>query len=476
MRGVSFTRVVTVLALAAAIVVVGLMLFARGGGDDYKVKARFQNASQVVKGGLVQISGKRVGEVAELDLTADGQAELTLSIKDEHAPLPADTIAEIRQFGLSGPASRYVDLRLPADRKDTIEDGGTLAANNTISQVEIDQLFSIYEPETRKGVTAAIRGSERQYYKPSPAGESQGKGFGKQANRGWLYLDPTLVASTRLFQELNRDTDELERFIVESSGLVGSLAERRDDLAGLVDNLADTTGAIARPRSGDGGALADAIHQLPPFMRRANTTYVNLRATLDDLDPLVEDAKPVVKKALPYVRELRFTVQDLQPTIEDLSYVIRRDGANNDLVELNQLQPRVRDIAVGPVQRNGEEREGALPAAAEALEGATPRVAFARPYSTDFMGWLDDFSHTGQYDALGSFSRVGSHFSAFSIKEGVLAPLAPTLRGSALREAAQIGHNNRCPGAAERDPGDGSTPFRPLADYNCDPTQIPLGP
>ena len=286
----TLTRVATVLALVGAVVVVAFVLFGAGGGDDYRVKARFQNASQLVKGGLVQIGGNRVGEVTELDLTSDGQAELTLSIKDEHAPLPAGTIAEIRQFGLSGPASRYVDLELPADREETIADGGTLPANNTISQVEIDQLFSIYNPETRKGVTAGIRGSERLYYKPSRAGEDKGEGFGRQANKGWLYLDPTLVASTRLFQELNRDTDDLERFIVESSGLVGDLAERRDDLAGLVDNLADTTGAIARPRSGDGGALADAIHQLPPFMRRANTTYVNLRATLDDLDPLVEDA------------------------------------------------------------------------------------------------------------------------------------------------------------------------------------------
>ena len=35
-------------------------------------------------------------------------------------------------------------------------------------------------------------------------------------------------------------------------------------------------------------------------MRRANTTYVNLRATLDDVDPLVRDFKPVAKKLRPY--------------------------------------------------------------------------------------------------------------------------------------------------------------------------------
>jgi phospholipid/cholesterol/gamma-HCH transport system substrate-binding protein len=457
-------RVATVLALVGAIVVVGWILFG-GGGESYTVKARFQNASQVVRGGLVQISGKRVGEIMELDLTDDGQAELTLEIKDEHAPLPEGTIAEIRQFGTSGPASRYIDLKLPKQREDKIPDGGVIDADRTISGVEFDQLFSIFNKDTRRGVRQVIRGSMRQYY------DRRG-GYGPQANEGWLYLDPSIVASTRLLDELNRDTPKLERFITETSHLVGDLAERRDDLAGLVDNLAETTGAISRPPN----ALAEAIHELPPFMRRANTTFVNLRATLDDLDPLVEDAKPVVRKALPYIRELRHLTQDLAPTIDDLATLTRRPGRNNDLIELLRLQRPLRDIAIGPVQANGRERRGALPEAADALEGAAERVAFARPYSVDFTGWLDDFSHTGQYDALGGFSRVGSAFSAFSVKEGILAPLAPTARGSALREEAVIGQNNRCPGSAERDSfGDGSTPWRPYPEYNCDPTMVPPG-
>jgi ABC-type transporter Mla subunit MlaD len=61
-------RVATVLALVIAIVTIGWILF-DGGGESYTVKARFQNASQVVRGGLVQIAGKRVGEIKELDLT-----------------------------------------------------------------------------------------------------------------------------------------------------------------------------------------------------------------------------------------------------------------------------------------------------------------------------------------------------------------------------------------------------------------------
>ena len=243
------------------------------------------------------------------------------------------------------------------------------------------------------------------------------------------------MSASRLFGELNRDTPELRRFITESSGLVGDLADRRDDLASLVSNLADTTGAIQRPR----GALGDAIDQLPPFMRRANTTYVNLRAALDDLDPLVSEFKPVAKKLRPYTAELRRLTGDADRPCATWPGVIRRPGAANDLVELARLTPRLRDIAVGPVRRNGKEREGALPATAEALASATPRIAFARPYSVDFTGWLDDFSHSGNYDAMGGFARIGTHVNAFSFKNGVIEPIAPALRAESFKSLADAG-------------------------------------
>ncbi len=456
------TRALVIGVLITATVLVALLTFG-GGGDGYVLKARFENAGQVVKGGLVEIAGKQVGTVTGQRLTADGMAELTMEVDEEWAPIPRGTHAQIRQFGLSGPASRYVDLQLPTGerRGADLPDGALLGTESTTSNVDIDEIFAIFDRRTRESLKGVIRGSARQY-----------TGEGKRASEGLLYLDPALVSASRLFGELNRDTPKLRRFIRETSGLVGDVADRRDDLASLVSGLSDTTNAIARPR----GALGDAIHQLPPFLRRANTTYVNLRATLDDLDPLVTDFKPVAKKLRPYTAEVRRLVQDAQPTVRDLARVIRRPGAANDLVELARLTPRLRDIAAGPVKRNGKEREGALPAAAEALAGATPRIAFARPYSTDFTGWLDDFSHSGNYDALGGFARIGTHVNAFSFKSGTIAPIAPPLRAQSFKELAVLGQNNRCPGSAERDTGDRSTPFRPSPGFNCDPTQLPPGP
>src|SRR4029450_8337696 len=40
-------------------------------------------------------------------------------------------------------------------------------------------------------------------------------------------------------------------------------------------------------------SLSTAVGELPRFMRSFNTTAVNLRSALDDVDPLVDAAKPV---------------------------------------------------------------------------------------------------------------------------------------------------------------------------------------
>ena len=453
-------RALALAAIIGASVLLAVLMFG-GGGSDYRLRAQFLNAGQVVNGGIVTIAGKQVGKVAGQRLTPEGLAELELSIDDDWSPLPAGTHAQIRQFGLSGPASRYIALRLPdGATRAHLEDGAVLTTDETTSNVDLDELFATFNPRTRRALRGVFRGSARQY-----------AGQGRNAAAGWLYLDPSLVSATRLFEEVNRDSDELRRFVRETAHLVGDVAEKREDLAGLVDNLADTTGAIVRPE----GALAEAIERLPPFLRQANTTYVTLRSTLDGIEPLVETAKPVAKKLLPYTRELRGFVTDLKPTVNDLAPVLRRPGRSNDLVELMRATPPLRDIAVGPVRRNGEEREGALPAAAEALAGATPRFAFARPYSVDFTGWLDDFSHSGNVDAMGGFARIGTHVNAFSIKNGVLGPLSPLARGETLKDLLVSGQYNRCPGSVERDRGDGSMPWRPSEDFNCDPTQVPVG-
>jgi phospholipid/cholesterol/gamma-HCH transport system substrate-binding protein len=445
--------VVLVAVVAVALVCV-LFLLRAGGG--YTVTAYFSDASQLVKGNDVKVSGLPAGTVEDLRLTKDGQAAVRMRVSGDYAPLRDGTRATVRMASLSGVANRYVELQVGPHGGKEIPDGGTLRQDATTTAVDLDQLFNTFDEDTRKSLQKVLQGSARQH-----------KGRGDEMAAALPYLNPSLSASSRLFNELDRDSRLLGRFVVASSQLVTDLADRRDDLAGLVDDLATTTTAIGSRQS----ELSDSIARLPDVMRRANTTFVNLRAALDDLDPLVDESKPVAKKLRPLLAELRPLAQDARPTLRDLAALLRSPGASNDALELMRAQVPLRNVAVRDTREDGKDREGAFPASTKALTEATPEIAFFRPYTSDLLGWFDDFSHSGTYDALGASSRVAPHASAFSLLGGQLSVVPPQLRDEVQSATLNTGQRNRCPGSAEHIAADKSNPYKPSPDYDCDDSQ-----
>jgi phospholipid/cholesterol/gamma-HCH transport system substrate-binding protein len=417
MRSVSRVgRVAAIGAVLVAVVLVGIVLFRGGGG--YTVSAVFQNAGQIVKGNLVEVAGVQAGSVKGISITPNGQAKITFSVNKDYAPLPANTKAVVRQASQSGYANRYIELQLPPGSHKglpTIRNGGTLTEAQTVSTVDIDQLFNTLDPSTRKALQDFFKGSAAQY-----------AGVTKQANIGLHYLNPALSTSSRLFNELNRDTPVLEHFLGDSAHLVTAVAQKSNDLAALVQNLNATTAAIGSQKA----ALADSIGRLPDFMRNANTTFVNLRAALNDVDPLVNASKPVAKKLKPFLDQVQPLARDAKPTVHDLNQVIRQPGQNNDLVELTQTLTPLAHIAVDTAQRNGANRAGSFPESTKALTDSAPVIAFGRPYTPDLFGWFDDFSTTGDYDALGQISRTQTVFNTTSADTSVLNSLG--LGGSGL--------------------------------------------
>src|SRR6185436_8857312 len=215
-----------VLALVLlAIVAVALLLFRGDGG--YTVTAEFINAGQIVKGNEVKAGGVAIGSVKSIDVTQDGHAKVQFSIKDgDYKPLRRGTEVMIKQASLSGIANRYIDLKLGPANGEEIPDGGTIGPDETATAVELDQIFNMFDPRTRKGLQDFFKGSAAMLH-----------GKGNELRRGVHYLNPALSTGARLFKELTRDDALLERFLVDSGTLVNALASRRDDLTGVVGNL-----------------------------------------------------------------------------------------------------------------------------------------------------------------------------------------------------------------------------------------------
>jgi phospholipid/cholesterol/gamma-HCH transport system substrate-binding protein len=466
-------RVAAVLALIGAVIVVLLLVL--GGGSPYTVTAQFANASQLVTGNNVNVAGVPVGSVKEISLSDDGQALVKMEISDDaYAPLPQGTEATIRSQSLSGIANRYVDLALPAEEGGpAITDGGTISQADTTSEVDLDQLFNTLDRPTVSSIKRVIRGFARSY-----------EGVGPQANRGFYYLNPFLSTSRRVFAELNSDQANLDSLVVDAAGLTSTLAQKSPEISQLVANLEGMLGTIGSEQE----SLASAVSQLPDFMRQFDTTAVNLRAALDDVQPLVNASRPVARKLQPFTKRLRGFSRDAVPTVRNLNGIIAAPGQANDLIELIRLQDPLAEIGVGPVARNGASRPGALPASADSLRDSLPQVSTLRAYSPELTGWFDDFGHSGFPDAFGGIGRISTTLNTFTPSVpgvsvcGVLQLPSPIGTGACqLLDPSQLSSElpgikylQRCPGANER--GFTEEQLTQAGSVECDPSQTPLGP
>jgi phospholipid/cholesterol/gamma-HCH transport system substrate-binding protein len=426
--------------LVVAVVAVGIVLFGGGGGTKYTLI--FQNASQLVKDDDVQIGGHRVGSITSIELTDDNQASVGIELEDGWT-LHQGTTATVRLTSLSGVANRYIALTPGPTNRPVVEGGATLDAQDTTSAVDLDQIFDMLDPKTRKGLQNLIQGFATQY-----------AGKGPQANEALKYFAPALSSTSSLAAELTKDQSSFQDFVLNTAGLVTSLSERREQITSLVSNANTTAGAVAQQNQG----LGDALQVLPQTLRQGSTTFVNLRSTLDDLNQLVDVSKPATKNLAAFLKEVRPLLKGANPTLQSLSKTFAQPGPNNDLADLLKESPGLTSAAVKAVPHN-----------VEALEKVTPVLKFLRPYTPDFVGWLRDFGQsTSNYDANGHYARVQPIFDSYRLDQNNTLQVIPP---SQKLDGFQTGVVKRCPGAATQFPADGSAPFRDSdGKLDCDPS------
>ena len=192
-------------------------------------------------------------------------------------------------------------------------------------------------------------------------------------------------------------------------------------------------------------------------MRRANTTFVNLRAALDDVDPLVDASKPVAERARALPRRgARVRGGRRAHGRATCAQAVRRPGRRNDLIDFVKSVPPLADIAVETQARaTASDARGRVPGRPSRRSRAARRIiAAGRPYTQDFLGWFDDFSTTGGgFDALGAYARGLISFAEFT---GPIQPLLGTASPRGRSGPVKRDQFKRCPGAAEEAADDGS--------------------
>ena len=254
------------------------------------------------------------------------------------------------------------------------------------------------------------------------------------------------------------------------AGSATTVSERGAELSSAIGNANAAFGAIAKQNA----ALGTSLRLLPPTFRQANTTFVNLRAALDDVEPLIETSGTATKELAPFLAELRPFFSKATPVFKDLRLTVRRKGFANDAAELLGALPAVQQRA-----------SRAFPHSEGAIAAFQPNLNFIRAYAPDLF---NGFARLGQvsapYDGNGHYVRTSfSDLNLFKYDGGsrALEPIEPSEQYDVFGSSAGV--KRRCPGGASQPAADGSSPFvepphsgSGITTSDCNPADAPPGP
>jgi len=430
-------------ALALVVLIVAYLIFSGGGGANYQLL--FDEANQLVKGDQVQVGGVPVGSIKNIVLTHDFKALITIQVDSSLTPLHEGTTAQVRVPSLTSVANRYIALSPGPNNQPALAAGATLPTVATHGVVDLDQLFNIFNPQTRRALQEVLQGSAEQY-----------AGAGVDFNLSTKYFSPSLAATDHIFSELVKDQSTFTSFLVESAKAVTTIGARSEQLTDLVENANTTFQAVGSQQEN----FAQALHELPVTLRQGNRTLAALPSAFQALTKLTEVATPDTKNLALFFSRLHPLLSTATPVVSNFSTAIDKPGPNNDLTDAFRDLPALTQVL-----------SSSSPNGVTALKESVPITAFFGPYTPDLEGFIRDFGEgSAYYDANGHYARAAPVFNDFSL--GANNNLTPVTPRQGL-EGLKSGQLRRCPGAATQPAADGSSPFVDNGLVSCDPSETP---
>ncbi|MDE3131614.1 MAG: MCE family protein [Acidobacteriota bacterium] len=344
-----FVAVATLVVLA--IVTVGYVLEHQPaftfGRSYYQVKAVFAEAAAVTagQGQSVTIAGVEVGLIGGVALE-HGQAVVTMDIFRRYAPIYRNATVLLR------PRTPLKDMYLALDpgtpSAGRLPDGGTLGLANTQPDVNVDQILSSLDADTRTYLLLLLAGGAQAF-----------NGKGATASRPSAATAAALAADFKRFAPLDRSALNFTKLLSQRSsrlrraihnlGLVaGSLGGVDTQLTSLVEHSNATFQAI----SSQDRQLSQGISLLPG-------TLAQTSATLAKVKTFAAVTGPALKQLEPFARDLGPALRALRPLARQTTPVI-----------VKQLEPFASNPGIRRLARTLAPAAASLAQAAPALSGS----------------------------------------------------------------------------------------------------------
>jgi phospholipid/cholesterol/gamma-HCH transport system substrate-binding protein len=317
--------------------------------SPYEFKATFANATNIGTGSPVRIAGVQVGKVTKIEPAGSDStaATLTMEISDRGLPIHKDAYLKIRpRIFLEG--NFFVELQPGSPSAPELDSGKTIGMVQTDGPVQIDQVLTTLQKDTRANLQNLIKGyGDSIYGDPAPGEdddqdpEVKGERASQALNDSLKYSPGALKGTAQVNQALlGTQPHDLSKLIAGTQRTSAKLASREGALKDLITNFNRTTAALADEQ----GNLRQTIVLIPRVLEAANPALDSLnrsfpptRAFAREVLPGVRETAATINASFPWIAqtralvspaELQGLVADLRPAVADLSAV------TDDTIEL----------------------------------------------------------------------------------------------------------------------------------------------
>ena len=309
----------------------------------YRLKAVFASANSIRKNSPVRIAGVNVGKVKAIQRAPGSDSDaaiITMEIDKKGLPIHKDAVLKIRpRIFLEG--NFFVDLQPGTPSSPRLSDGDTVPITQTSEPVQLDQVLTALQDDTRQDLKDALAGyGQALTYKPT-ALDDQGQDpevrglTGAQAlNRSGKYAAAAFRDTAIVNQAfLGTEPHDLSGLVKNLGHVARALDTNEAQLKDLVTNFNHTMATFA----GEASNLRATIRLLPGVLRNANRAFTSLnaafpptRAFAREILPGVRETPATINAAFPWIAqarkllskpELRGLVNDLRPATDNLARV-----------------------------------------------------------------------------------------------------------------------------------------------------------
>ena len=288
--------------------------------DAWELRAVVRQATELGPRSPVRIAGVEVGKVKEVEAGEGDTSIVTLSLEDDALPIHEDATLKVRpRIFLEG--NFFVDLKPGSPGSPTVDEGYTLPVAQTAAPVQLDQILSTLETDTRANLKLLLKG----------LGEGFADGGAQALNKAWKPSDEAFTQGAIVAEAFRGSDDENLPDFIEAGGDVAAALTRGRRLPDLVEGLNRSARALASRRT----ELAASLPELDRLLEEADPALDAFNAAFPPTRALVRDARPGVQAA-PLTLELAI------PVLEQA----RRLVAPSELPALlDELDPAVRSLA-----------------------------------------------------------------------------------------------------------------------------------